>query len=75
MLRRVDVDDGNEPCDDASYGLGGCIERIMVNMSVAAVTKANDLRQPVIVTDRTASKNQCGDAQHFADMFCWTPLT
>jgi hypothetical protein len=33
------------------------VVRTTVNMSVAAVTKANDLEQPTIVTDRTASKN------------------
>ena len=38
-------------------------------MWVAAVTKANDLEQLIIVTDRTTSKNESGDAQHYA-MLC-----
>jgi hypothetical protein len=33
----------------------------MVNMSVAAVIKANDVEWPIILTYRTASKNQSGD--------------
>ena len=39
-------------------------------MSVAAVTKADDLSLPTIVPDRTARKKQGGDAQHSADMLC-----
>jgi len=37
-------------------------------MWVATVTKAHDLEQSVIVTDRTASKYESGDAQHYADV-------
>ena len=51
MLRRVDVDDGNEPCDDASYGLGGCIERTMGVTVVAARTNRVSPALPVIVSD------------------------